>query len=313
MIFRDRVDAGRRLAGELKRRHLENEDIVVLGLPRGGVPVAAEVAHALGRPLDIIMVRKLGLPFQPECAMGAIGEGGVRILNRETLRSAQVTGAELAEVEGRERAELERRSRRYRGDRPAISLVGHSAVVVDDGIATGSTARAACQVARALGATRVVMATPVASRSSLAGLDEICDQVVCLEAPEPFYAVGEWYRDFSPTSDAEVEALLQRSARGLAASPTVASIGDDPPVRDEDVDIRVGTIRLAGHFTVPEVVHGMVIFAHGSGSSRHSPRNRFVGSTLNGAGLGTLLFDLLSPDEEIDPRTCSISPCSPPG
>ena len=299
MIFRDRVDAGRRLAGELERRHLGKEDVVVLGLPRGGVPVAFEVAHALGRPLDIIMVRKLGVPFQPELAMGAIGEGGVRILNREA-QLAQVTGAELAEVERRERAELERRSRRYRGDRPPVALVGRTAVVVDDGMATGSTARAACQVARALGAGRVVMATPVASRSSLAELGEICDQVVCLEAPEPFYAVGEWYRDFSPTSDAEVQALLQRAAQGLTASPAVASIGDDPPVRDEEVEIRVGTVLLAGHFTVPEIQRGMVVFAHGSGSSRHSPRNRFVATTLNGAGLGTLLFDLLSPDEEID-------------
>jgi putative phosphoribosyl transferase len=300
VTFRDRVDAGRRLAVELERRHLENEDIVVLGLPRGGVPVAFEVAHALAKPLDIIMVRKLGVPFQPEFAMGAIGEGGVRILNREALQLAQVTGTEFAAVEGRERAELERRSRRYRGDRPPIALVGRTAVVVDDGIATGSTARAACQVARALGAARVVMAAPVASRSSLAELAKSCDEVVCLEAPEPFYAVGEWYRDFSPTSDAEVEALLQRAARGLAASPAVASIGDDPPVRDEEVEIHVGTVRLAGHFTVPEVLRGMVVFAHGSGSSRHSPRNRFVASTLNGAGLGTLLFDLLSPDEEID-------------
>lgn len=140
MIFRDRVDAGRRLAGELERHHLENEDVVVLGLPRGGVPVAFEVAHALAKPLDIIMVRKLGVPFQPEFAMGAIGEGGVRILNRGTLQSAQVTEAELAAVERRERAELERRSRRYRGERPAIALVGRTAVVVDDGIATGSTA-----------------------------------------------------------------------------------------------------------------------------------------------------------------------------
>ena len=240
-MFRDRVDAGRQLAGELQRRHLENEDVVVLGLPRGGVPVAFEVAYALAKPLDIIMVRKLGVPFQPEFAMGAIGEGGVRILNLETLRSAQVTGAELAAVEGRERTELERRSHRYRGGRPAISLVGRTAVVVDDGIATGSTARAACQVARAQGATQVIIAAPVGSRSSLAELTEICDQAVCLGTPEPFFAVGEWYRDFSPTSDAEVQALLQRAARGLAASTAMASIGDDPPVRDEEVEIHVGT------------------------------------------------------------------------
>ncbi len=224
----------------------------------------------------------------------------MRILNWETLQAAQVNGPELAAVERRERAELERRSHRYRDDRPPVALVGRTAVVVDDGIATGSTARAACQVARALGAARVVMAAPVASRSSLAELADICDQVVCLETPEPFYAVGEWYRDFSPTSDAEVEALLQRAARGLTASPVVASVGDDPPVRDEEVEIHVGPVRLAGHFTVPEVVRGTVVFAHGSGSSRHSPRNRLVASSLNGAGLGTLLFDLLSPDEEID-------------
>jgi putative phosphoribosyl transferase len=299
-MFRDRVDAGRRLAGELGRRHFENEDIVVLGLPRGGVPVAFEVAHALAKPLDIIMVRKLGVPFQPEFAMGAIGEGGVRILNRGALQSAQVTLPELAAVEGRERAELERRSRRYRGDRPLVPLAGRTAVVVDDGIATGSTARAACQVARALGAARVVMAAPVASRSSVAELAEICDQVVCLETPEPFYAVGEWYEDFSPTSDADVETLLQRAAQGLTASPAVADVGDDPPVRDEEVEVHVGPVRLAGHLTVPEVLRGMVVFAHGSGSSRHSPRNRLVASTLNGSGFGTLLFDLLSPDEEIE-------------
>ncbi len=125
--------------------------------------------------------------------------------------------------------------------------------------------------------------------------------MVCLETPEPFYAVGEWYLDFSPTSDAEVVALLQRAAHGVTtASPATASVGDDPPARDGEVEIHVGPVYLAGHLTVPEVVRGMVVFAHSSGSSRHSPRNRFVASTLNGSGLGTLLFDLLSPDEEID-------------
>ena len=239
-MFRDRVDAGRRLAEELRRCHLENEDVVVLGLPRGGVPVASEVAHALARPLDVILVRKLGVPFQPELAMGAIGQGGVRILNRDVLRSAHLAESEFAEVERRERVELERRSRRYRGDRPSLVLLGRTAVVVDDGIATGSTARAACQVARAMGAARVVMAAPVASPSAVAELTDVCDQVVSLESPDPFYAVGEWYRDFSPTSDAEVEMLLQRAGGPAHAGST----GDDPTVRREDVEMHRGPVRL---------------------------------------------------------------------
>ncbi len=232
MTSRDRVDAGRQLAEQLGRRYLENEDVVVLGLPRGGVPVAFEVAQALNKPLDIIVVRKLGVPFQPELAMGAIGEEGVLILNREVLQSAHITESELAAVEQRERVELERRSHSYRGDRPPVTLLRRTAVVIDDGIATGSTARAACQVARALGAARVVMAAPVASRSSVTELTDICDHVVCLETPDPFYAVGEWYLDFSPTSDAEVVALLQRAAHGVTTTPATADLGDDPPARD---------------------------------------------------------------------------------
>jgi putative phosphoribosyl transferase len=300
VVFRDRMDAGRRLAKQLQRQHLGNSDVVVLGLPRGGVPVAFEVAQTLDAPLDVIVVRKLGVPFQPELAMGAIGEGGVRILDREILQLARVSETELTAVERRERAELERRARRYRGNRPPAELRARTAVIVDDGIATGSTVRAACQVARAQGAAHVVIAVPVASRSSLNELADICDQVVCLETPEPFYAVGEWYRDFSPTSDDEVIVLLQRATRVVTASPAMENIGDDPPVRDEEVEVDAGPVRLAGHLTVPEVPIGMVVFAHGSGSSRRSPRNRFVASILNGAGLGTLLFDLLTTDEELD-------------
>jgi len=209
-MFRDRLDAGRRLAAKLE--HLEGEDLVVLGLPRGGVPVAFEVAQALGAPLDVIVVRKLGVPFQPELAMGAIGEDGVLVLQRDVVRMAGVGERELAAVERRERAELERRAGRFRGGRPRPSLEGRTAVVVDDGIATGSTARAACQVARAQGAARVVLAVPVAPRSSVAELSDAADELVVLECPEPFFAVGEWYEDFSQTSDDEVVALLSRAA-----------------------------------------------------------------------------------------------------
>ncbi|HUZ09043.1 MAG TPA: phosphoribosyltransferase family protein [Acidimicrobiales bacterium] len=298
MEFRDRVEAGRRLADRLL--YLGDQDVVVLGLPRGGVPVAFEVAAALGAPLDVIVVRKLGVPFQPEFGMGAIGEDGVRIVNPEVVRMAGVDEAELAAVERRERRELERRAGRFRSVRPRVPLQGRTAVIVDDGIATGSTARAACQVARAHGAARVVLAVPVAPRSSVVELAGVADEVVCLDSPEPFFAVGQWYRNFSQTSDQEVVDLLQRAAGGTVAPPLAVNSAVDPPVRDEEVEVQVGSVRLAGHLTVPEVLQGLVVFAHGTGSGRHSPRNRLVAAALNDAGLGTLLFDLLTPDEEFD-------------
>ena len=210
MPYRDRVDAGQRLARALLT--LRNEHPVVLGLPRGGVPVAAEVAQALGAPLDVIVVRKLGLPGHSELAMGAIGEGGVRIVNDDVVRAARVDAATLAGVEQTERTELERRARRFRGDREPLPLVGRTAVIVDDGIATGSTARAACQVARALGAARVVLAVPVGAASAVRQLRADADDVLCLKTPPGFRAVGEWYDDFQPTPDDDVSALLATSA-----------------------------------------------------------------------------------------------------
>jgi putative phosphoribosyl transferase len=297
--FVDRVDAGRRLADRLQ--HLRGQDAVVLGLPRGGVPVAFEVAQALDAPLDVIVVRKLGVPFQPELGMGAIGEDGVRIINPEVVQLARVSDAELAEVEQRERVELERRARRFRGDRPRVSLAGKTAVVVDDGIATGSTARAACQVARAEGASRVVLAVPVAPPGWTARLEGAADELVCLETPEPFFAIGQWYADFSQTADEDVIDCLERHAAGPAVGATVSTgPAADPAGWDDEVEVRAGPVQLAGHLTIPENPTGLVVFAHGSGSSRHSPRNRFVAGVLNEAGLGTLLFDLLTVEEEYD-------------
>ena len=298
MRFRDRRDAGRHLAEVVRRADLGGGDVVVLGLPRGGVPVAFEIASVLRAPLDVIVVRKLGVPFQPELAMGAIGEGGVRVENRDVLQSAARSSFELEAVETRERSELERRADQYRDGRPRLELRGRCAVIVDDGIATGSTMRAACQVARALGAARMVVAVPVASRQAAAALPDVCDQVLCVETPEPFYAVGEWYRDFSQTSDEQVVDLLRLAAAGDES--TTDPRNAHPPVRDEDIRVRTGQVDMCGRLTVPSGPFGTVVFAHGSGSSRHSPRNRYVASVLNAAGLATLLIDLLSAEEELE-------------
>ena len=283
-VFRNRRDAGRRLATRLAP--WRDDEPIVVGLPRGGVPVAAEVAEALSAPLDVVVVRKLGVPFQPELGMGAIGEDGVRVLNDEVVRAAGVDAAELAEVEALERRELERRARRFRGDRPALSLAGRTVIVVDDGLATGGTARAAVEVVRAHGARRVVLAVPVAPADTLAALGVVADEVVCLEVPEGFSAVGQWYADFTQTSDAEVERLLDSAA------------AREPRVRE--VTIPVGAVALAGELVVPVGAAGVVVFAHGSGSSRHSPRNRYVAEVLQDEGLATLLFDLLTADEEVE-------------
>ena len=196
---------------------------MVLGLPRGGIPVAYEIARVLGAPLDVILVRKIGLPAQPELAMGAIGEDGVRLLNMDVVRPERVSEEEFAQVELAERAELARRAQRYRADRPRVPLTGRTAVIVDDGIATGSTARVACQVARAHGAARIILAVPVAPRDSIAALADAADEVVCLESPEPFFAIGQWYSDFAQCSDADVVGLLRQALLARGDAPP------DPP------------------------------------------------------------------------------------
>lgn len=292
--FDDRVDAGRRLAQRLAS--FNAQDIVVLGLPRGGVPVAFEVAKALGAPLDVLVVRKLGVPFQPELAFGAIGEDGVRVLNDAIVREAQLAGDDMDAVERKERIELQRRAERFRRGRDRIPVTGRIAVIVDDGIATGATAKAACQVARAHGAKRVVLAVPIGPDDIVERFAGYADEVVCLTTPAYFFAVGQGYRQFGQTSDAEVIALLDRARDGFAKAAGVAA--DDPPLRDEEVEVAAGKVTVAGHLTIPAHPRGVVVFAHGSGSSRHSPRNRYVAGVLNRAGLATLLFDLLTPAEE---------------
>jgi putative phosphoribosyl transferase len=206
--FRDRVDAGQQLAARLG--HLRSRGVVVLGLPRGGVPVAAEVARVLGAPLDVVVVRKLGVPQQPELAMGAVGEGGVVVRMDDVVRAAAVPPTTFTDVEQRELAELARRLVHLRAVRPAVPLAGRTAVVVDDGIATGSTARAACAVVRAQGAARVVLAAPVVSVEAATALRAGVDELVYVLAPERFGAVGRHYADFGQTRDDEVVDLLRR-------------------------------------------------------------------------------------------------------
>jgi predicted phosphoribosyltransferase len=211
MLYRDRFDAGRRLAERLTE-YAGRDDVLVLALPRGGVPVASEVARALRAPLDVFLVRKLGVPGQEELAMGAIASGGVRVLNEEVVRALEVTPEELAEASSRERRELERREAAYRAGRPSPEVRGRTVILVDDGLATGSTMRAAVAALRRRQPARIVVAVPVGAADTCADLAEAADEVVCVRSPRPFLSVGSWYDDFRQTSDAEVSGLLQSAA-----------------------------------------------------------------------------------------------------
>jgi putative phosphoribosyl transferase len=211
LMFANRSEAGRHLAERVAQFLPPDPSVVVLGLPRGGVPVAYEVATALGAPLDVIVVRKLGVPNQPELAMGAIGEDGVRVLNDEVTRRAGVKAEQLEAVEAREREELARRAARFRGEHQRVSLKGRAALIVDDGIATGATVRAACEVARVHGAARVTVAAPIAPPNAVRALQQVADDVIVVHSTESFLAIGQFYDDFTQTSDQEVVRLLARN------------------------------------------------------------------------------------------------------
>lgn len=210
MPFRDRFDAGQRLAQRLGR-YAGRSDVLVLGLPRGGVPVAYEVAEALGVPLDVFLVRKLGVPGHEELAMGAIATGGVHVLNDDVIRSLGISDAAIDAVAAEEERELARRARAFRGERLPPDLRNRTAILVDDGLATGSTMKAAVEAVRQQEPDGVVVAVPVAAASTCESFQPIADEVVCLETPDPFLAVGLWYQDFAQTTDEEVRDLLARA------------------------------------------------------------------------------------------------------
>ena len=211
MLFADRFEAGRVLASKLGEFSGRN-NVVVLALPRGGVPVAYEVARALRAPLDVFVVRKLGTPGQEELAMGALAPGGITVLNREVIQALGIPQQTIDAVVTREQRELERREREYRDGRPAADVSGRTAILVDDGLATGSSMRVAAKALRTEGAAQIVVAVPVASPPTCAEFEAEVDKVVCATTPEPFWAVGQWYRDFSQTTDKEVRELLARAA-----------------------------------------------------------------------------------------------------
>ena len=213
--YANRTEAGRRLAAQLQQ-YAGRADVIVLALPRGGVPVAFEVAQALRAPLDVFIVRKLGLPAHPELAIGAIASGGVRVVDQAALERFGVTEEELAAVAANEERELDRREREYRAGTHAPEVAGKTVILIDDGLATGATMAAAAAALKAQEPARLVVAVPVAAAETCAALRPMVDEIVCVATPEPFLAVGLWYEDFSQTTDEEVHVLLARSGRSAA-------------------------------------------------------------------------------------------------
>jgi predicted phosphoribosyltransferase/pimeloyl-ACP methyl ester carboxylesterase len=334
--YLDRHEAGSQLAAELMP--FASEQPVVVALPRGGVPVAVEIASALGAPIEFLAVRKIGAPGNPELAVGAVAEDGTGVLDPRSAGMLGMTRELLDAKLEQESQELRRRVARYREGQPSIALRGRTAIVVDDGMATGMTELAAVRALRKRGAERIIVAVPVASSEAVAALEQEADRVIALTVPRRLYGVGMWYRDFAPVSDEEVLALLANARMGAPpaparpASPSAAAppqetappeatappegtpapdVGgspgqalrpgatppEAPPPREEELAFELDGLRLEANLTMPEVPRGLVVFAHGSGSSRLSPRNRAVAVALRGAGFASLLLDLLSEQE----------------
>lgn len=294
LTFADRADAGRQLAALLRVMELDHP--LIYALPRGGVPVAVEIAKTLHAPLDLLLVRKIGAPHNPELALGAIVEGATsEVVVNEGVR--QMTGASDAFLDAavtKQKDELERRRMRYLGDRPRPSATGRTVVVVDDGLATGATMKAALIGVKRSNPRRIVVALPVASEQALDEIYDQADDIICLHPATGFRGVGEFYRDFHQLSDDETVFLFNQVQSGAQLGPHGTA---SPPYKRQ---VEIPPVGLQGDLTVPSDPRGIVLFAHGSGSSRHSPRNTYVAEQLNAEGFATLLFDLLTPHEGQD-------------
>jgi len=289
MLFKDRHEAGVRLAQRLKGEGFQNP--VVLALPRGGVPVAAPVAAVLGVPVVPFVARKIGAPGHPELGVGAVAEGTDEVVVSDVAAQLGLSEAELKTMAEDERPELDRRVDAYRGGSPLPSMEGRDVVLIDDGLATGVTAEAALRAIRRHRPRRLVLAEPVCARDSAQRLAAVADELICLASPEAFHAVGTWYETFEETTDEEVLSLLAPPAEGLGFDPDAGSKREVSLAVSRDAVIH-------GDLTVPPDAGGLVMFAHGSGSSRRSPRNRSVASTLQERRLATMLIDLLTDAEQ---------------
>ena len=296
MRFHDRQDAGKHLAVLLQR--YRNDNPIILALPRGGVPVGYVVARALRAPLDVIVARKIGAPECPEYAIGAIAEGGAVFVEPGAVAETGLGEAELGAAAEREAVELARRVRLYRGDRPFPDVRGRTLILVDDGIATGRTARAAIRAVRERRPRRIVLAAPVVASQTVDALRAEVDDLVYVDAPDDFVAVGIWYERFGQTSDDEVVSLLAQARRAggdIAEPPSRGEEADDPPPPahpERDIAIPVDGRMIQAILAVPPGARGIVLFAHGSGSSRFSRRNRYVARALRDAfaGRGPLMM-----------------------
>lgn len=284
VTFRDRNHAGVLLARALS--DFAPKKALVIAIARGGVPVGAAVAAAMHAELDVMVVHKLGVPGHPHIAAGALATSGAANINHRAIGSLGISPIALERALDKERLVLEQRERELRGGRSPQDVTGRTLIVVDDGVATGTTLRTAISALRARGASEIVVAVPVAAQPALASLQTAADQVVCLSVASPLFSIGQFYEDFSPVSDYFAKWLLSQHAARLQVE------------NRHDVPIPVGELRLAGTLTAPDGARGVVVFLHGSGSNRFSPRNAYVARALERAGFATLLVDLLTAEEQ---------------